>query len=299
MNANFMLNLRKKLYGSDGVSRPWKQHPFPFKAGTRISVQKGCTIEGILPHLLVSSSFASIGSKEKMWVATSMLVRFLGTTTNNLVVIENDEPSGLLGGSEALENFSKNPSYSFFLDTTVEDVMSKSLYLASSQTRIADLVEKMRKIRRDFALVQNSEGAYSTVSARRLLEAGILSESHLKVADIPRKEICAFKRDDTIGMVISTMIRNETEILTLENTPQYVNPQTIFEKIVELNYLEKIDNFLDLKGTALNLKYGRIISENTSLPETCRIMLSMKNSFVMTSNNVVTPWDIVQALRWE
>ncbi|MDE1763473.1 MAG: hypothetical protein KGH88_04415 [Thaumarchaeota archaeon] len=255
-----------------------------------------CTVEDILPHLLVYSSMATIESREKIWVATSMLVRFLETFTNNLVAMENDTPVGMLGGQEVLRELAKNPTHSFFSDLAVQQVMNKNLYVTSPTTKVSDLLKKMRQIQRDFALIQNEDGDYSTISARRLLEVGVLCDTRMKISDMPSKLIPTFNRDDTIDTIVTQMIQNDTEILILENTPKFVNPQIIFEKIVELNYLENIDNFFDLKAAALNLKNGKIISENTTIPDMCKIMLGMQHSFVMTLNNVLTPWDLVLAL---
>jgi len=291
-----MFNLKNKLQRNGIIKTSRERILFPSIGNQKNLHLNECTVEDILPHLLVYSSMATIGSKEKMWIATSMLVRFLETFTNNLVVMENDIPVGMLGGQEVIKEFSKNPDHSFFSDLTVQNVMNKNLYVASPRTRVNDLLKKMQHIRRDFALIQNEDGDYSTVSARRLLEVGVLCDTRMKVSDMPLKLIPTFNRDDTIGTIITQMIQNETEILILENTPQFVNPQIIFEKIIELNYLENVNNFLDLKSTTLNLKNGKIISENTMIPDMCKIMLGMKHSFVMTLNNVLTPWDLIMAL---
>ncbi|MGI0047651.1 MAG: CBS domain-containing protein [Nitrosotalea sp.] len=296
MNSDFMFNLKNKLYKNDTVKEIQEHILFSSSENQKNLRLNECTIEDILPHLLVCSSMATIESKEKVWVATSMLVRFLETFTNNLVVMENDVPVGMLGGSEVIKEFIKNPSYTFFSDLTVQNIMNRNLYIASPTTKVNDLLKKMQQIQRDFALVQNEDGEYSTVSARRLLEVGVLCDTSMKVSDIPLKSIPTFNRDDTIGTIVMQMIKNETEILILENTPQFVNPQTIFEKIVALNYLEGVNNFFDLKSTALNLKNGKIISENTTIPDMCKIMLGMKYSFVITRNNVLTPWDLIMAL---
>ncbi|MDE2590343.1 MAG: CBS domain-containing protein, partial [Patescibacteria group bacterium] len=227
----------------------------------------------------------------------SMLVRFLETFTNNLVVMENGMPVGTLGGYEVIKEFSKNPTYSFFSDIAVSQVMNKDLYIAFPSTKVHDLLKKMRRMQRDFALVKNDDDQYSTISARRLLEVGILCDTRMKVSDMPLKSIPTFNREDNVGTIISQMVQNDTEILILENTPKFVNPQIIFKKIVELNYLDSIDNFLELKASALNLENGKIISENTTIPDMCKIMLSMKHSFVITSNNVLTPYDLIFAIR--
>lgn len=291
-----MFNLKNKLHRNGIVKTSRESILFPSINNQKNLHLNECTIEDILPHLLVYSSMATIESKEKMWIAASMLARFLETFTNNLVVMENDIPVGMLGGQEVIKEFSKNPQHSFFSDLTVQNVMNRNLYVASPTTKVNDLLRKMQHVQRDFALVQNEDGEYSTVSARRLLEAGVLCNTHMRVSDMPLRLIPTFNRDDTIGTIIDQMIQNETEVLVLENTPQFVNPQIIFEKIIELNYLEDVNNFLDLKSTTLNLKNGKIISENTMIPDMCKIMLSMKHSFVMTLNNVLTPWDLIMAL---
>ncbi len=296
MNSKFVFNLRNKLHKSGKPKDSRNGVLFSSPDDSRNLYLNECTIEDILPHLLVYSSMATIGSKEKIWIATSMLARFLETFTNNLVVMENDIPVGMLGSQEVIGEFLKHPTYSFFSDHTVHQVMNKDLYIASPNTKVNDLLRKMKHIQRDFALIQNQDGDYSTISARRLLEVGTLCDTQMKVSDIPTKSILTFNREDTIGTIITQMIQNNTEILILENTPRFVNPQIIFEKIVELNYLEGIDNFLDLKVTSLNLKNGKIISENTTIPEMCKAMLTMKHSFVMTLNNVLTPWDLILSL---
>lgn len=297
MKTDFVLGLKSRFQRNGGASVA-KKHFFFSSSGTNKDLfLQDCTIEQILPHLLVYSSMASIGTKEKMWVATSMLVRFLQTFTNNLVVMKDEVPVGMLGGHEVLRELAKNPTKSFFFDSGVYEVMNREIYVASPETKVSQLIKKMQEIKRDFALVKNYDGNYSTISARRLLEVGVLCNTHMKVSDMPSRSIPTFSRDDNIGTIISNIVQNGKEIMVLKNTPQFVNPQIIFEKIVELNYLENIDNFFDMKATTLNLRTGKIISENATIPDMCKTMLGMKHTFVMTSKNVLTPWDLVSALR--
>lgn len=293
MSRNFVLNLKSKFNRSNNSTNYRENIIFSSSRNQKNLLLNECTIEDVLPHLLVHPSIATIDSKEKLWIATSMLVRFLETFTNNLVVVENDIPVGMLGGEEVIKEFTKIGDSSFFSDMTVQQVMNNDLCIIPQNTKVSDLLKKMYQMQRDFALVKNENEDYSTISARRLLEAGVLCNTKMKISDIPLKLIPTFNRDDTIDTIIKQMIQNETEVLILENTPQFINPQVIFEKIVELNYLKDIDNFFDLKATALNLKTGKIISENTTITDMCKIMLSMKYPFVMTSNNVLTPWDLI------
>ena len=296
LKNNFVLGLKDRLYRT---SNKKNSECVSFSVSNRLQKMTldECTIEDILPHLLVNSSMATIGSREKVWVATSMLVRFLETFTNNLVVMEDGCPVGMIGGHELIDKLLINPANTLFSESTAHQVMNTNLYVATPSTKIRDLLGKMRNGQRDFALIRNDDGEYSTISARRILEMGILCDTRMKVSQMPLKEILTFSREDNIGNMIEKMVHNNAEILVLEDTPKFVNHQIIFQKVVELNFLEKTNNFLELKGTSLNLQTGKIISDNTSLPEMCKTMLRMKYSFLMTSNNVLTPRDLVLALR--
>lgn len=294
MNDSFLSNLQNKIFSR--IKIPNKKESILFSPSTLGKDLNHCTIEEILPHLLVYSSMATIESKEKIWVATSMLVRFLATHTNNLVVMESDSPVGMLGSKEVLQGVYSNPTHEFFIERSVHDVMSNNIEKASPKMRVYDLLKRMNDIGRDFALVQTTDGEFSTISARRLLEVGILCDTRIKVSDMPSKKVVTFQKEDSIGFIIEEMLRNNTDVVILEHAPLFVTPQTIFEKISELNYLDRVDGFLESKVSTLNLKTGRIISDNITVPEMCKIMLGMKNAFVMTQNNVLTPWDLITTL---
>ncbi len=294
MKNKLLADLRDIVY--DKIKNHNKRESILFSPSTLGKDLNHCTIEEILPHLLVYSSMATIESKEKVWVATSMLIRFLATHTNNLVAIENDMPVGMIGSREVLQGMYSNPTHDFFAEQAVNSIMNKSLEMVSAKMRVYDLLKKMNDTRRDFALVQTTDGEFSTISARRLLEVGILCDTRIKIADMPSKKVITFQKEDNIGFIIGEMLRNNTDIVILEKTPLFVTPQTIFEKISELNYLDDIDDFLEYKANTLNLKTGRIISDNITVPEMCKIMLGMKNAFIMTQNNVLTPWDLITTL---
>jgi predicted transcriptional regulator len=293
MNLKFFSDLQNKLHGR--MKSPDKNNEIFFSPATLGKNLNQCTIEEIMPHLLVNSSMATIESKEKMWVATSMLVRFLASYTNNLVVMESDIPVGMIGSKEVLQGLYENPTHEFFSEHSVHEVMNKILDMISPRTRVDDLLNKMSHLGRDFALIQTTDGEFSTISARRLLEVGLLCDTRIRVSDMPLKKIVTFQKGDTIEFLIKKMLQNNTDVIILEHTPLFVTPQIVFEKILELNYLDGIDNFLDSKINILNLRSGRIIPDNITVPEMCKIMLSMKNAFVMTQNNVLTPWDLITA----
>ncbi len=294
MKNRLLSDLRNIIH--DKIQSHNKRDAILFSPSTLRKDLNHCTIEEILPHLLVYSSMATIESKEKIWVATSMLIRFLATHTNNLVSIENDIPVGMIGSREVLQGMYANPTHDFFSEQTANSIMNKSLEIVSAKMRVYDLLKKMNYTRRDFALVQTTDGEFSTISARRLLEVGIMCDTRIKIADMPSKKVITFQKEDNIGFLIGEMLRNNTDVVILEKTPLFVTPQIIFEKISELNYLDGVDDFLEYKANILNLKTGRIISDNITVPEMCKIMLGMKNAFIMTQNNVLTPWDLITTL---
>ncbi|MDE2589796.1 MAG: hypothetical protein KGL95_09060, partial [Patescibacteria group bacterium] len=73
MNNIFVLNLKNMLYGNINA-RNRQRILFSSFDNTKNLHLNECMIEDILPHLLVYPSMVNIGGKEKMWVATSMLV---------------------------------------------------------------------------------------------------------------------------------------------------------------------------------------------------------------------------------
>ncbi|MGB9124416.1 MAG: hypothetical protein WCC55_02545, partial [Nitrosotalea sp.] len=81
MNNKFLSDLQNKIHRKINSQNNKNKILFsPLTLGKNLNQ---CTVEEIMPHLLVYSSMATIGSKEKVWVATSMLVRFLASHTNN------------------------------------------------------------------------------------------------------------------------------------------------------------------------------------------------------------------------
>ena len=293
-SKDFVIDLRNKFIKK--IKNQNKKEGALFYSTSQEKDLNQCTVEEILPHLLVNSSMAAIESKEKIWVAASMLVRFLTSFTNNLVVMESENPVGMIGSREVLQGLYENPTHDFFSEHHVYEIMNKDLHITSQKTRVSDLLKKMSQNGRDFALVQTTDGEFSTISARRLLEVGIMCNTKIRVSDVPSKKIVTFQREDTIEHIMMAMLNDNIDILVLENTPFFVTPQTIFEKIDELSYLNKIDGFLNHKANTLRMKSGLVISDTTTVPDMCKIMLSMRHTFVMTQNNVLTPWDLITTL---
>ena len=255
-----------------------------------------CRLDDIFPHLLVSSSNATIEMTDDVTTAVSMLVRLLESFTNHLVVINNGIPIGVVGSTEILKGFFKNPKTSFF-NNIVKNMMSNDLCIVNKKTKLANLLKKMQKYEIDFAILQNEKGVFSTISTRRLLELGILCDTDIKISQIQKKNIFFCTNDETIRSAIYTMLTNHTNVLVIKNTPFIITGRVILEKIQnELKYNHEIDNFLDYKIKDLDPYEATITNNNLSIPDMCNLMLKMKHPYIMTSNQVFTPYDLVTVL---
>ena len=68
------------------------------------------TIKELLPLSFNSTPAVSIRKENEVWVATSMLIHYLESFTDSLVVTEEDEkPIGVIGGREIIENVFRDP----------------------------------------------------------------------------------------------------------------------------------------------------------------------------------------------
>ena len=67
------------------------------------------TLKDLLPLSLSSTPAVSIRKENEMWVATGMLIHYLESFTDSLVVTEGDEkPIGIIGGKEVIKNIFEN-----------------------------------------------------------------------------------------------------------------------------------------------------------------------------------------------
>lgn len=293
MNRNFLTNIRRiNTTNRFGIT-------FPISGvgeGEQKKLLSDCLLEDIFPHLIVNSSIVTIESQEKTLIATSMLTRFLESFTNHLVVMKNEVPVGVIGANEIMKSLLRNSTRGFFY-STVEQHMNRNLYFVDEKTKLCDMLREMKHNERDFAILKNHSLEFSTISARRLLEVGILCDTSMRVVDIPSRPIVTFSKDDSVEDIISSMLKNKIDVLILENTASFINPQIIFEKILEdSEHLQQIDNFLQMKTSVFKLRTIKIISENLTIPELCKIMLKMRHPFVMTRDKILTPYDMILAL---
>jgi len=261
---------------------------------TNKKIQLGkCRLDDLFPHLLLASSNATIEPTDNIFTATFMLSRLLESFTNCLVVLDNEKPIGALRPLNILKEYLKKPNREFFDKTLVNELMSTDLCIVDTQTKLSELIRKMKKSELDFAILQYKKGIFSTISTRRLVELGTLCDTNIAVSQIQTKNITICEKNDSIKKVILSMIANNTNVVIIENTPHVITSKLLLEKILnELREPEKIHGLLDSKINTLDPYAATIIPNYTTIPDMCKIMLQMKYPYVMTSSQLITPYDL-------
>lgn len=257
------------------------------------------TLKDLLPYSLSSTPAVSIRKENKMWMATCMLMHYLESFTDSLVVTEEDEkPIGVIGGKEVIKNIFENPSADFFDKITVEQVMDKNLIIISEKIKLEELFEKWKQTRRAFSIIPNNLGGYSAISGRKLLEICANCITDVTISELPKKEIITFNRTDTMKDIISLMLQNNTRRLVLKNTNMFINDRLIIQTIAQKFDFFRNVKFLDHMITeSFNLEEAKKISKDTNLAEISKIMSVMVHPCIIFQDQLITPWDICAALQ--
>lgn len=255
-------------------------------------------IDELLPHSLTSAPAVSTRKEDLVWAAVGMLMHHIESFTDSLVVTDGERPIGMLGGFEIIDQVSKNPTSSLFYNTTVEKIMNNNLIITSKQIKLSDLLSLWQEKRRAFAIIPNQYHGYSAISPRKILEIGALCKTDVKVSEIPKKKTVTFKRDDTVGSIITSMFENRTRRLVRENTKLFISDRIIIQKIIrDLNYLRGMNSFFDMKAGIFKLEKAKAISKNSTYPQACKVMLGMSHPYMMAGDQVISPWDLIMFLK--
>ena len=256
-----------------------------------------CKIEEILPYSIISSINAIIDKNDKIASITSMLLRFHSHLINKIVVIENYKPIGTISDLDILRGLNKNPRFEFFNNSTVEDIIDKDTIIVRSNTKISSLLKELQDKNSEFAIIENDKTGFSVISINKLLQIGLLLDSSIKISNISPKKYPSFKTTDSINEIILRMLDNNTSIAILENSSLFITSQMILEKIQnELKYLQGIDDFMNLKMNDFKLKQFTVVSNNKTISDMCKIMLNIKQPYVMTETHILTPQDVIMGL---
>jgi hypothetical protein len=255
------------------------------------------SLNDLLSNTLTTVPAVSTTIYDRVWETTGMLVHHLESFTDSLVVTDEARPVGLVGGVEIMCGILKTPTFDFFNNTLVGKIKNDGLIVTTADTKLSDLLKQWKDTGRAFAIIPNQYHGYSAISARKLLEVGMLCNTDITINDMAKKRISTFKQNQTVKEIINKMFENKTRRLVLENTTQFLSDRIIIEKIsTDLNYLHDVDNFLDMKANIFKLEDAKIISYDMKIPELCKKMYGMLHPYVMTKDQVISPWDIIMVL---
>lgn len=252
-----------------------------------------CSFEEVLPYSLLSIPISTLTPNDDVWIASSMLSR-ISDVTNHLVVVEDEFPIGTISASEIIGGLQKRPSSEFFSEN-VTKIMNADFYIDSRSVNIASILNRMNRSKNPFTIIQNDRTNFSQFSIRQVLEIGALCKTDLEASSFAQKQIAGFKRDDTIKDVIEKLKEEEGRFIILEDEFSFVNHDIVLEKLKELNNT-KSENLLNLSASTLKTITPTLISDKLTVSEICKIMLNVKYPCVMTSDRIITPYDILDII---
>ncbi|HWP78997.1 MAG TPA: hypothetical protein VNL34_05055 [Candidatus Nitrosotenuis sp.] len=252
-----------------------------------------CTFEEVLPYSLLSIPISTVTPNDNIWIATSMLSR-ISDITSSLVVIEDEFPIGTVSASEIISGLQKDPTASFF-DKDITKIMNVDFYIDSRDANVSGILKRMNRDRNAFTIIQNDKTNFSQFSIRQVLEIGALCKNDITASSFAEKQIPVYKREDRIKDVIEILNRNKNQLALLEGEISFVNYEILLEKIKELNTPQS-QNLLELSASTFKTITPILISDRTTLADICKVMLSSKYPCVMTSDQVITPHDILEIL---
>lgn len=255
------------------------------------------SLNHILPYSLYGTPVASISKQDRVWTSTAMLQFFLESLTDQLVVMDNKQPCGLVGGYDIISNVLKNPSFDLFENQTVDKIMHDEFFLVSESTKVSELLQKWSQSRRAFSILPHDSGFFA-VSIRTLLGVYPFLDTDLTTRDIPKKKTVQYSKDQSIREILNLMLENKTRRLVLEGTDSYLSDRIIIEKIsTNLNYLYNIDNFLDMNCSIFQPAYAKTIQSHITIQKLCETLYTMDHPYVIKDDQVFSPFDITGILE--
>ncbi|MBA4453698.1 MAG: CBS domain-containing protein [Nitrosopumilaceae archaeon] len=259
------------------------------------------TLDEMLSTSLTDTPCVYLNQEREVWVATEMCVQYLESSIDS-IVIRNDDltPVGIVGGYDLLNHIRKNPTREFQYENKVKEIMFEDLPIVEKETRFKDLMERWKQSRRAFAITPNSFQGYSPVSARKMLDVGIRSQSNITISSMPKKSIVTFSLDDSLGKIIDSMFENNTRKLMLEYSNQFISDRIILEEISKmLKFQPEVDNFLDIPVSQIELERVNVLKEDVNLNQLSLMLYKMDHPYVIYKDISVSPWDICLTLLSE
>ena len=256
------------------------------------------TLEELFPKTLFDTPCIYIDKGRDIWIVTEMCAEYLESTIDSIVVKDENNPIGTIGGYDILYNLRQNPTSTFF-QTKIDEIFFKPLPQVNEKIKLVDLIEGWKKTRRAFSVIANPYGDYFSISARKLLEVGKQYKSGVSVSSIPKKKIISFKGYESLGTILDIMFKNYTRKIVLENSNQFVSDRLILGEISNLLKFQEIDNLLNTPINQFRFEYAKEITTDLTLNQICLIMDKMDHPCILYQDSIVTPWDVCLILLSE
>jgi len=256
------------------------------------------TLDQIFSTSLTDTPCVYLNQDREVWVATEMCVQYLESSIDSIVVRNNDlTPIGIIGGYDLLSHIRKNPTRDYQYDTKIKEIYFEDFPIVEKETRYRDLMEKWKKSKRAFAITPNSFQGYSPISARKMLEVGIKSQSSISLSSFPKRKIITFSLDDSLGKIIDMMFENNTRKLLLEYSNQFISDRIILEEISKmLKFQPNVENFLEIPVSQIDLKEVTVLKDDVNLNKVCLLLYKMDHPYLVYKDVSVSPWDVCLTL---
>jgi CBS domain-containing protein len=251
----------------------------------------------LLENSLTSTPCANVRKNAKVRVVAGMLVQYLESFTDSVVVRDDTAPIGVVGGREIIQGVYKNPTSDFFELNLVEDIADNRLKVVTADSSLKELISLWKAVKRAFAVINVGHDDYSVISAKKLLEIGANYESDFHISEIPKKKIVTLDQDATFGDAMKLMLENKSRKIILQGTDQFINDRIIIESIEKFDFLLGRDNFLDVPLNVVSLENVTKVSEDLNLSEISKVMYGLSHPLVVYEDSVITPWDICMVLE--
>ena len=113
------------------------------------------SLKDLLPNTLTHSLCIHVEKGKEVWVVAGMLVQYLESATDSVLVFADKKPVGTIGGKEIMENLLKNPTYGLFYETNVEQIMESDPLIVSENILYKELMQRWKERGRTYAELEN------------------------------------------------------------------------------------------------------------------------------------------------
>src|SRR3972149_5340978 len=175
------------------------------------------SLDELLPDSLTSTLCVNIEKGTKIWVVTGMLVQYLESFTDTVVVRDKDKPVGIAGGKHVIQQLVDNQTSDLFdkTDVSVCDLPEKKLVTFTKDFTIGNIINSMLEHGTRRLLL---EGTTKFINDRIILEKiagdlkylrGIDNFLNIPVSDFPFGEAKEISEDLPISEVSKLLYKME------------------------------------------------------------------------------------------